>query len=133
MKVIYIAGPYRAKTPWGVEKNIHKAMDLAAQLVERCHALGAYPQVPHANTAHFDGLAPDDYYLEGTLETMRRCDALLMIPGWEASSGARNEVREAKRLGLPIFYSIEELESWLMHECSPSESAPRTETPAQRL
>ena len=113
MKIIYIAGPYRAKTPWGIEKNIHKARELAAQLVEQCHTLGGYPLVPHTNTAHFDGWAPDQYYLEGTLEIMRRCDALLMINGWENSSGARGELEEAKRLKLPIFYSLEALKAWL--------------------
>lgn len=113
MKIIYVAGAYRAETPWGVERNIFAAQDLAAQMVEKLHKLGAYPLVPHANTAHFDDLAPDDYYLEGTLELMRRCDALLMVKGWEKSSGARGEVEEAKKLGIPIFYSIEDLEAWL--------------------
>ena len=119
MQIVYIAGPYRAPTPWGIECNIHTARNRAAQVVARLHTLGVFPLTPHANTAHFDNLAPDEYYLEGTLEVLRRCNAVLMVEGWETSSGALAEVAEAGRLGIPVFFTLLELEQWLRD--SPSE------------
>ena len=105
IKLLYIAGPYRGPTREAVERNIQAAMHAAALAVRK----GWYPVVPHACTAHFDrdypGLARDEFYLEATLELMRRCDAVYMVQGWEFSSGSRVEVDEAHRNGLSVYYS----------------------------
>jgi hypothetical protein len=65
------------------------------------------PLIPHAHTAHFHGEGPSDgadaFWLDGTLELLRRCDAAVFIPGWPKSSGSRGEWEEAGRLGLPRF------------------------------
>lgn len=99
MKVIYIAGKYRGKTPWEVEQNIRAAEEVAA----RVWAMGLVALCPHANSRHMEGVASDDHFLAGTLELMRRCDAVVLVPNWRDSAGARAEVAEAERLGLPIF------------------------------
>jgi len=99
MKLIYIAGPYRAPTTWGIAENIHAARMAGAMVAQ----LGAYPVIPHSNTAHMDGIASDDLWLSGTLELMRRCDGVILIPGWKRSTGSKNEHAEAIRLGLPVF------------------------------
>jgi hypothetical protein len=41
--------------------------------------------------------------LAGTLELMRRCDAVILVHNWRDSAGSRAEVDEAKRLGIPVF------------------------------
>ena len=41
--------------------------------------------------------------LAGTLELMRRCDAVVVIPGWEHSTGTKAEIDEAMRLEIPVF------------------------------
>lgn len=99
MKVIYIAGKYRGRTPWEVEQNIRAAEDVAARVIQA----GMMPLCPHANTRHMEGLADDEFFLAGTLELMRRCDAVVLVPNWRDSEGARAEVAEAERLGLPVF------------------------------
>lgn len=99
MKLVYIAGPYRAATPWGVEQNIRAAEDVAV----RVHKAGMFAVCPHANSRHMEGIADDAHFLAGTLEMMRRCDAVLLVPGWEKSSGSRAELEEAKRLNIPVF------------------------------
>ena len=98
--LIYIAGPYRAPTAWGRERNIHEARRFGVMVARA----GGYPVIPHSNTAHFDGEAPDELWLAGTLELMRRCDAVLLMPRWNDSSGARIERAEAARLHIPIFH-----------------------------
>lgn len=109
VKVIYIAGPYRAPNAWEIEQNIRRAEALALEVWK----LGAVAICPHANTRYFQGAAPDEVWLRGDLEILRRCDAVLLTPDWERSMGAREEVMRAHAECLPVLHSIEELESWL--------------------
>lgn len=99
MKIVYIAGPFRGPTAWAIAENIRKA-ERWGECVTR---YGHMPLIPHANTAHFHGLKDDQFWLDGTMELLRRCDAVLMIPDWEKSSGARAEKAEAERLKIPVF------------------------------
>lgn len=99
MKVIYIAGKYRGPNAWAVEQNIRAAEDIAAKV----WAMGHAALCPHANARHMEGVASDDVFLAGTLELMRRCDAVVLVPNWRDSEGARAEVAEAERLGIPVF------------------------------
>ena len=101
MKLVYIAGPYRSQTIWGVEQNVQAAQHAGAQVMR---VPGLYPVIPHMNTRHMEGIVDDSHVLAGTLEMLRRCDAVLVIEGWKNSEGARGEVDEAVRLGLPVLY-----------------------------
>ena len=99
MRLVYIAGPYRAPTPWGVRCNIRNAEDLAAKV----HAAGMFAVCPHLNSAHMEGVADDEHFLTGTMTLMRVCHAVILTPNWRTSSGALAEVAEATRLGIPVF------------------------------
>jgi hypothetical protein len=109
MRLVYCAGRYRAPTTWERDCNINDARRVGADVAR----LGAYPVIPQSNTAHMDGLCDDRFWLDGTLELLRRCDAVVMCPGWETSSGSRAEKVEAERLGIPVFTKFEDLEWWL--------------------
>lgn len=97
---IYIAGPYRAATPWLVEQNVRRAEDVAYQV----WATGHVAICPHTNTRFFDRSLPDYIFTEGTLEMMRRCDAVLVLPNHTDSLGTIGEIREAEKLGMPVEY-----------------------------
>lgn len=109
MRVIYVAGPYRGPDAWAIESNIRRAEALALEVWR----LGAVALCPHCNTRFFQGAAPDAVWLEGDLELLRRCDAVILTPDWEDSRGARVERELAARLGLPIFDTLEPLAEWL--------------------
>lgn len=100
MKVLYVAGPYRARSEWELEQNI----DRAAAAALDAWAKGWAVICPHKNTAHFGGACPDHVWLKGDMEFLRRADALLAIDGWLSSVGAQAEVLAAKQAGIPIFY-----------------------------
>lgn len=106
MKLIYVAGPYRSKDRGmrGVHENIERAAAIALEL----WVAGAAVICPHKNTAFFDGAAEDSVWLTGDLEMLRRCDAIVMVPGWEKSVGAVDERREALAHGLEVFEWEEE-------------------------
>lgn len=100
LPVVYIAGPYRAPTPRKVLANIWQAQEAALAVWK----LGGVAICPHSNCYLFDDEAPNDVWMEGDLELLRRSDALLLVTGWELSEGAKREHQVAVELGLPIFY-----------------------------
>lgn len=105
MRLVYIAGPYRATTEYGVYRNIQEAERVALEVWKAGYAAIC----PHKNTAFFGGACPDSVWLEGDLEILRRCDAVLMLDGWIDSNGAVAEYREASRIGKPVFTGIGQL------------------------
>lgn len=100
--LIYIAGPFRGPTPLAVRRNIEAARDLGLRVAEH----GAYPMIPHTMTAEFDKLLTDQFWLDGTMEMLKRCDAIVCTPNWQKSSGARTELTWAQENKLP----------WLVYE-----------------
>ncbi|RKR79191.1 DUF1937 family protein [Marinobacter nauticus] len=105
MKLVYVAGPYRAETREGVAQNVAAARHVGRLCVQK----GWFPVLPTVNTAHLDhdfpGLADDQYWLDGTMEMMRRCDAVVLVDGWQYSSGAKAEIEEARKMGLKVYMS----------------------------
>lgn len=114
MKLVYVAGPFTAADRSGVQRNIAAAEAIGLEVAR----LGACPVVPHSNTSHpnYEAIQPYAFWIEATMELLRHCDALVTVPGWEASTGARGEVEEAARLRTPTFHTIEGLERWLRDE-----------------
>lgn len=112
MKVVYVAGPFRGKTEWEIHSNVHIAECASLQIAY----LGAMPLCPHKNTEHFHGLLTDQFWLDGTLELLRRADAVLVLSGWEHSHGTLGEIKEAGRLGIPVFRKFNDLSDWIKGE-----------------
>jgi hypothetical protein len=103
MKIAYIAGPYRASgSDFGktVIENIR-----AAELVAiKYWRLGYAVICPHLNTAFFDGLCPDDTWIRGDMEFVRVCDVMVMMRGFQHSSGAMREYQRALTLKKEIIF-----------------------------
>jgi hypothetical protein len=110
MRVVYVAGPFRGPDSWAIENNIRRAETLALEVWR----LGAACVCPHTNTRFFQGAAPDNVWLDGDLAILGKCDALLMTPDWERSSGARAEHDYAKGREIPTLYTLDELRAWLI-------------------
>lgn len=104
LPLIYIAGPFRGPTPYDVRRNVEAARDVGLY-VARC---GGYPVIPHTMTADFDKQLDDQFWLDGTMEMLRRCDAVMMMTTWKQSTGAKAEREEAERLGILVFYMEDE-------------------------
>lgn len=105
MKVVYIAGPFRASSGWEIEQNIRRAECLALEVWRAGFAVIC----PHTNTRFYSGAAPDEIWLEGDLELLRRCDAVLLLPKWRESSGTCAEVTEAMKCGIHVFDLLPDL------------------------
>lgn len=118
MRLIYIAGPFRAANSWEVEQNIRRAESLSLEVWR----LGAAAICPHTNTRFFSGAAADAVWLAGNIEILKRCDAVMLTPDWQRSSGARAEVKVADDLGIPVFVALEDLAIWLAMQISIDQS-----------
>lgn len=112
MRVIYVAGPYRASGMNGVLDNIMLARSFARQLWLKGWAVIC----PHANTFMMDGPdLPSMAFLDGDMEMVSRCDAVFMLPGWEYSEGAIMEENTARVHGLAVYHNMQEVPD----ECKP--------------
>lgn len=109
MKVIYIAGPFRADTHWGIVMNVREAEHHALHVWR----LGGMAFCPHLNTANFQGSLKDQVWLRGDLEMLRRCDAVWLLPDWKKSKGSRNEKKLAESLGIPCFENGREVKAFI--------------------
>lgn len=101
MKLIYVAGKYRGKTINETYENIQVARQASTELWQKGYAV----LCPHTNTSFMDGLVPDDTFLQGTMEILRRCDAIYLLPNWKQSEGARAEFALADELGLEVIFA----------------------------
>jgi len=109
MMVVYIVGPFRAKSHWEVQLNVRRAETMALEVAK----LGAMPLCPHKNTENFDGLLTEKFWIEGTKELLRRCNAMILLPDWPRSEGTRGEITEAHGLGIFVANNLAELREWL--------------------
>lgn len=102
MLLAYVAGPYTADTLEGVEENCRRARDVGVELAKCGPTVG--PIIPHQLGRGIEVIGDYEYWCELTLELMRRCDVVYAMQGWEGSKGARGEIAEANKLGIPVIY-----------------------------
>jgi len=99
MKLAFVSGPYRAKTINEIHDNIEQARHVAIGLWR----LGYAVHCPHTGSAYMDGVVPDEVFLAGDIEILKRCDLVVMVPEWRHSSGSREEYAVAREHGIPVF------------------------------
>lgn len=104
--ILYISGPYSAGNGRTVADNIAIARSYAVAAARR----GWLPFTPHLNTAHFEvdcPEVPNEDWIDGDLAILRLLPraraAVLLLPGWEQSKGARLERDWAIHLNLEVF------------------------------
>jgi hypothetical protein len=100
LMIIYVAGKYSGDT----DANIDAARLVAIDVWKS----GNVAICPHLNTVHFEQVPDLDLtwedYLQGDFNIISRCDAMIMVPGWEDSRGAVAERVYAQSLAMPIYY-----------------------------
>lgn len=121
MPLVYVAGPYRsADGHAGVQANIEAARRVGIAVVAKGYSV----IVPHTNTGNFEQSLPelgDNFWLDATLEQMRRCDAVVLVPGWESSLGTRGEIVEAECCAIPVYGFVEDLPELPAGQLTPPE------------
>ena len=97
---VYIAGPY---TLGDVVENVREAINAGEIVALEGHEVF----IPHlTHFWHFVHKHSWEFWMHQDLSWLRCCDALIRLEG--ESKGADIEVREAEKLGIPIYYSPHE-------------------------
>jgi len=99
---VFISGPYSEPD---VAANVKEAIDIADQIL----CLGLYPFIPHLS--HFWDIVYHheyDEWMDLDSAWLMRSDCVFRLPG--KSEGADAEIRLAQKLGIPVFYGLDELE-----------------------
>ena len=104
--ILYLSGPYSPSNGLDTAENIMVARSYAVAAVRN----GWFPFTPHLNTIGFEidcPEVPNEDWIEGDLAILRLLAraraAVLMLPGWEQSKGARLERDWAIHLNLEVF------------------------------
>ena len=110
MKRVYVAGAMSANNILQMLENISEGIKVGAELLR----LGFAPFVPHLDIAfklqQGKGYeVPMEYYYGYTMEWLKASEAVLVVPGWETSTGTKAEIAKAQELNIPVYYSIDEL------------------------
>lgn len=90
--MIYIAGPYKHRTPEGVARNIEAARRVAAYYAAR----GDMVYCPHMHSARLADAADEAYWLRHGMDMLSRCDAIHLLPAWKKSVGSQVEALFAR-------------------------------------
>jgi hypothetical protein len=106
-KVVYVAGPYSAPTAWQREQNIRRAEALTLELWER----GVPAICVHAIARNYFGAVSERLAVAIDDALLDRCDAVLLVEGWEHSTGTLAEIKRATAAFMPIFQPDQR------HEC----------------
>jgi hypothetical protein len=107
MKVVYIAGKYREYRTDGnydIDAMLERTLDMR-RVAKKYMAQGYCVISPLLNFFLFDSQKfADDFWFAVDEELIRRCDAIVMMEGWDKSQGAIHELKFAESLGLEVIY-----------------------------
>jgi len=96
----YIAGNYTAATEQANLLNVRRAMLAAVRVVE---ARGWFPIVPHCSMNHETPWPEAMRRLKNVLRGLDpKRSYLILLPGWETSTGAVEEWELALELGITV-------------------------------
>lgn len=112
---VYIAGLLTPRGHWSTNPAIDYIINCREMAKWGLKALlaGFVPYVP-AFDWQFWMVAEGQPITEAMIKRYSKkwlevCDALVLTPGWQKSSGTLAEIKHAEGLGIPVFKSLDEL------------------------
>lgn len=104
--MIYIASPYTHENPIIVQNRFEQVESITAELLLQKQP--AFSPIVHSHVIAGKYDMPTDFlfWRDHCIQLLRQATQLyvVMLHGWEQSSGVRAEIDEAERLGLPVTY-----------------------------
>lgn len=108
---VYIAGPLTSGGAEKIAENVRNAVMAGATLMKKGYAV----YIPHLT--HFQDILsgwayPFNYndWLAHDFEWLRVCDVMFVLPG--KSAGVEAEIKFAKEKGIPIYYYVDDFDSF---------------------
>ena len=119
MKKVYIAGAMSDPDCIEFLMNLNRGIRASKDLL----LMGYAPYSPFIDFQFFLALIGDEYITgemikNYSLAWLEVSDAILVLPNHHTSKGTQAEITRAKELGIPIYYSLEELKrAETINEC----------------
>lgn len=116
---VYVAGPIQ-----GTGGLLHSLANLehGQKVTAQLFQLGFSPFPVFCDATFIQKVRPipaiQDVY-NYSLEFLKVCDAMFVLPGWEHSTGCKAEMAEAERSAVPIFHDITDLCAWADRQIIP--------------
>lgn len=110
MKRVYVAGAYNAPNIIEALDNMRRGMRMSVRVLMAGYA----PFCPwtdyHYRLMQREGEeVTRQMYHDQAIAWLEVSDAVMVMPNSETSTGTQAEIARAKELGIPVFYSLEEL------------------------
>ena len=96
---VYLSGPITARHGFTVEQNVAQAV----RVYLRCLGDGLVCFCPHLSGVLADEMSYATW-MAYDLAIIDRCTHVMLLPRWDTSDGARQEVEYARSLGKPIVW-----------------------------
>lgn len=109
--LIFISAPYRAETDSSLFENAIFVRILATDIWGQ----GGVAVAPHLNSFMMGGLVPEEMFLQGYCDLLRRCDAVLFAGLYKKSEGCQMELQAAKDSNIPQLFSVKEARDFIQN------------------
>lgn len=107
--LVYISGPIMEGHGQTEKQNVYDGIQIFNQLLLK--GIPAYLPHLHINDDVISLMYQS--WIEYDLAVIDHCSHMLMMPRWQLSKGSNIEHKYAIERGIPIMYSVEELEEWI--------------------
>jgi hypothetical protein len=112
-KKVYVAGKLNADAV-GYIKNCHRMIKVARKARNAGYAV--YVPCNDFLEGLVDGNFEYEEYFNNSQPWLEASDAILLVPGWETSSGTQKELATAIYNSIPAFLNIESMDKWFKNE-----------------
>jgi Domain of unknown function (DUF4406)/Domain of unknown function (DUF6378) len=125
---VYVSGPMRGYP----ELNRQSFNEVSAVLKD--HGADVFSPADKVNTGEHSAATPYDEAIRLDIQMLLESTGICLLPGWQASEGARFEVEVAKNLGLKFYRAEVESGVWIYKASDvPTEGAEGIDQEARRL
>jgi hypothetical protein len=107
---VYVAGKYSDSNIINCLNNMHDGMKASVEVLKLGYACFC-PWLDYQFQFFDKSLVVEDYY-RYSMAWLEVSNCVLVLPNFENSKGTLAEIKRAKELNIPIFYSLEELKQW---------------------
>jgi len=100
---VYVAGPYSAASVLGVFTNIERGLAASGAFLRAGFAVfSPWVDSQFFTSGQAHGVSVSDIKAH-SMAWLEVSDIMVAIPGWQESSGTREEIARAEHLGIPVF------------------------------
>jgi len=114
-KKIYVAGAIESNSIITSLENLRRGQRSSFLIMQ----MGFIPFCPFIDFLFFFQVRPEnnekitkEMIQEYSMEWLKVCDAVYLVPGWEESEGTQKEIRVADELGIPVIENMKTLKDY---------------------